>query len=155
DIVAGAFWLARSVEYFPPGTVHVAVVDPGVGSERAALLVVARRQFFVGPDNGLLSSLAATPDARIFRIDPAQLGLPPASRTFHGRDVFAPIAGRLAAGRLDPEASGPRVRPKVADPVPKPVYRDGLLCGEVVVTDRFGNALTNLEAGSVSNARAV
>jgi S-adenosylmethionine hydrolase len=155
DVSAAAFWLVRSYRYFPAGTVHLAVVDPGVGSERAALLVLADGHAFVGPDNGLLTSLAALPDARTFQLDAAALGLEPLSRTFHGRDLFAPVAGRLAAGRLDPTSLQAPARALAPDPLPRLESANGALLGQVVLIDRFGNALTNIEASYVSNTSAL
>jgi S-adenosylmethionine hydrolase len=151
DVSAAAFWLARSYRYFPAGTVHLAVVDPGVGSERAALAVLADGHAFVGPDNGLLASLAALPGAETFQLDAAALGLEPLSRTFHGRDLFAPVAGRLAAGLLERTSLGAPAHPLVPDPLPRLERLDGALLGQVVLVDRFGNALTNIDASHVSN----
>src|SRR5262245_33229068 len=97
DVPAGAVALAQAASLFPPGTIHVAVVDPGVGGERADILVEAGGSLFIGPDNGVLS-LAARPPRRIYRIEASAFRRDPVSPTFHGRDVFAPTAGRLAAG---------------------------------------------------------
>ena len=97
DVAAGAVALAQAAPLFPPGTIHIAVVDPGVGGERADILVEAGGSLFVGPDNGVLS-LAARPPRRIYRIEASAFRREPVSPTFHGRDVFAPTAGRLAAG---------------------------------------------------------
>ena len=97
DVTAGAVALAQAAPLFPAGTIHVAVVDPGVGGARADLVVEAGGSFFVGPDNGVLS-LAARAPRQIFRIEAAGFRREPVSPTFHGRDVFAPTAGRLAAG---------------------------------------------------------
>lgn len=155
DVRAGAFWLSRSYAYFPTGTVHVAVVDPGVGSDRAALLVLAHGQAFLGPDNGLLASLAAAPGASCRRLDPGALELAPLSRTFHGRDLFAPVAARLAAGALAPAAAGPEARVSVPSLLPAATELGEELHGEVIWVDHFGNALTNLEAARVSKHRAL
>src|SRR4051812_10643813 len=105
DVAVGAFTLAQAARYYPPGTIHVAVVDPGVGGARADIVVAAGGSYFVGPDNGLLSLAAAAP-RRAWRIENAAFRRDPVSPTFHGRDVFAPTAARLAAG-LPPEAAGP------------------------------------------------
>jgi S-adenosyl-L-methionine hydrolase (adenosine-forming) len=100
------FWLARSFEYFPTGTVHVAVVDPGVGTSREIVAVTARGHIFLAPDNGLLAPIVGRhPDANIVRFNATQLarfGVTRPSATFHGRDIFAPIAAELAAGRCTP-----------------------------------------------------
>ena len=149
-VADAAFWLAQAYPWFPDGTVHVAVVDPGVGTSRAALVARSGGHAFVGPDNGLFEVVkrrAASFECR--RIDTELLGLPTPSRTFHGRDVFAPVAGLLAAGSLAFEAVGPRHEPVRTDAVPdaRPVV-DGVE-GEVIVIDRFGNLITNVESTSI------
>jgi S-adenosylmethionine hydrolase len=120
DVRAGAFALLSSVHYFPPGTIHIGVVDPGVGTERLGLVVESGRQIFVGPDNGLLLPAALSlgtpgnpPQAYKIAVSLAGPDLSPgtASNTFQGRDVFAPVAALLAAGQ-SPASIGPRVRPK-------------------------------------------
>ena len=104
------FWLARAFAYFPAGTVHVAVVDPGVGTSRDIIIVSAAEHFFVAPDNGLLAPLVARhPGAGIVRLRPeglARIGVHHASATFHGRDIFAPVSAELAAGRCSPADLG-------------------------------------------------
>jgi S-adenosylmethionine hydrolase len=148
DIRAGAFALLTGCRYFPKGTVHVAVVDPGVGSARRAIAVRTRDYWFVGPDNGVLSWALARETVRsVRRIANARLWLRPVSRTFHGRDVFAPVAAHLARG-----GSFHSVGPELADyaRLPWPALREagGEITGEVLVVDRFGNAITNIpEAG--------
>lgn len=147
DVRAGAFWLAHAFRWFPPGTVHVAIVDPGVGTERAALVVLAHGHAFVGPDNGLLAEATRTdPHARV-------LGLPipeTASTTFHGRDVFAPAGARLASAQLDPTTLA---APGSMKPSPVPhVEEQG---AQVVVVDRFGNLLTNAPGDWLDGARVV
>ena len=105
DIAAGAFALAQAAPLFPPGTVHVAVVDPGVGGERADIVVEAGGSYFVGPDNGLLA-LAARGPRVAHRIEKPEFRRQPVSPTFHGRDVFAQTAGLLARG-THPREAGP------------------------------------------------
>lgn len=149
-VAAGAFWLERSFRYFPAGSVHCAVVDPGVGSARAAVVVAAERHFFVGPDNGLLAEVtlrAAHAETRA--IDVRALGLTPASHTFHGRDVFAVVAGRLAARQLSFDELGPRVHLQVPSPVPGVVSEGNAFIGTVLTSDRFGNLITSLRASEV------
>lgn len=141
DVAEGAFWLERSYGWFPPGTVHVAVVDPGVGTTRAAVAVSAHGHYFVGPDNGILAGVARGGEVR--QIQPAVLSLAPPSRTFHGRDVFAPAAAEIARGRPFEEI-GPLVELAVGRVVPEPVRSEAGLGGAVVSIDRFGNAITNL-----------
>jgi S-adenosylmethionine hydrolase len=147
DIVQGAFWLERSYGWFPTGTVHVAVVDPGVGSDRAALAVRSCGHIFVGPDNGLFGGLIASDSsAEVRAIDLGRLGLPPPSATFHGRDVFAPAAAEIAAWKLAFADVGPEHPAAVGPVVPVPSKRGDRIDGCVVSVDRFGNLITNVDA---------
>lgn len=141
DVARARLTLSRYWKRFPPGTVHVAVVDPGVGTARAAIAVLSEGRYLVGPDNGVLSP-ALSADARAVVLDvPAG-----ASPTFHGRDVFAPAAARLAAGEPI-EILGRLHRPSVVVRTPVPVREaSGMVSGEVIAIDRFGNAITNLDA---------
>ena len=143
NIDAGAFVLEAAAPDFPPGTVHLAVVDPAVGTRRLALAVAARGQWFVGPDNGLLEWALSDPQARVHSLTEEKWMRHPVSRTFHGRDVFAPAAAHLAAG-VPVEAFGPPVARPVRRRWMPPLQRGGRLDGCVVYLDRFGNALTNL-----------
>jgi len=146
-----AFMLEAAAPDFAAGTVHLAVVDPGVGTERRALAVAARGQLFVGPDNGVLEWALAAPGAEVHALTEPRYFREPVSRTFHGRDVFAPVAAALARGERI-LALGPRV----ADPVRlahhSPERRGDVLVGQVVFLDRFGNALTDLTAASLAAA---
>ena len=140
DVDAGRLALARYWRRFPVGTVHVAVVDPGVGTARGALAVGSGGHAFVGPDNGIL-----TPALLSGRAEAVALPVPPAAApTFHGRDVFAPAAAALARG--EPVASlGTPVLEPVVRRTPEPRRLDnGVIAGEVIAIDRFGNAITNL-----------
>jgi hypothetical protein len=152
DVAFGAFWLERSMHWFAPGTVHVAVVDPGVGSARRAIAARADGQLLVGPDNGLLAAALERAGEREVRlIDAARLGLPAPSRTFHGRDVFAPVAAELASGRWQLTDLGDPITDFVASPVPAARSVAGGFGGEVVVVDGFGNLITNLEASLLAD----
>jgi S-adenosylmethionine hydrolase len=145
SIRAGALRLASACWYFPPGTVHLAVVEPGVGGRRRPIAVAVGGPAFVGPDNGLLS-LAAEPDAPGWRgveIANRSLWLPNPSSTFHGRDIFAPAAAHLACGR-DLRELGPPIDRMVQISLPRVVERDGRLSGLVLDVDRFGNLITNV-----------
>lgn len=145
----GAFLLERCFRWFPEGSVFIAVVDPGVGTERGALAVSAHRRFFVGPDNGLLAATASLDaEAQAFVIDPAHLGLVVPSHTFHGRDVFAPVAAEIAAGRLGPHEVGVRALELVPDDRPVSVRRVDRVEGVVVTVDRFGNLITNIDGAA-------
>ena len=146
-----SFVLEAAAGDFPAGTVHLAVVDPGVGTERRALAVKARGHWFVGPDNGLLEWALSDPAAEIHAVTEPRYVRVPVSRTFHARDVFAPVAAHLACG--EPLA---RFGPRVADPVrlerAAPFRADGRLVGRVMFVDHFGNALTNLTEQDLSDA---
>lgn len=136
DIAAAANALADAAPCFPPATVHLAVVDPGVGTARAPVVVVAGGQLFVGPDNGLFDLAAPAPEAA-YAIAQPDAGQGALSATFHGRDLFAPAAARLALGAA-PESAGP------------PVALAGHLAlargNRVVHVDRFGNLVTDIAA---------
>ena len=139
------------LRYFPAGTVHVAVVDPGVGTPRALLVALANEQALLAPDNGLLAPLAIRRKIdRIIRIDLARLvqfGVSDVSATFHGRDVFAPLAAAIASGRCDPVDLGEEVRRLDLSGWPATTPRaDGGIAGVVVAVDRFGNLISNIEA---------
>ena len=153
DVAAGAVALAQAAPLFPPGSIHLAVVDPGVGGERADLLVESGGSIFIGPDNGVLSLAARTP-RKIYWIEAPTFRRDPVSPTFHGRDVFAPTAGRLAAG-ASPSEAGPVV-PKMIDLGAPPVHRhDGAVEGEVIHVDGFGNLITSLPAEALAQSGAV
>jgi S-adenosyl-L-methionine hydrolase (adenosine-forming) len=147
DVAAGAFALAQAASYFPDGTIHVAVVDPGVGGDRRGIILGDGRHLFVGPDNGLLSlacprpTLAHEITSELFRAeDPAP--------TFHGRDVFAVAAARLACGHF-PEHAGPAVTPEGSLAVDGLEITPTRVRGQVVHIDRFGNLITNIPGGTV------
>jgi len=147
----GAFVLEAASADFAPGTVHLAVVDPGVGTDRRALAVRAHDQWFVGPDNGLLEHAIAAPDAEVHALTETRWFRSPVSRTFHGRDVFAPVAAHIACGV--PLASfGPRIGDPVRLPLHTPTPASGGLTGHIVFIDRFGNALTDLTAAAIRSA---
>lgn len=144
DVVAGAYFLAHAWRYFPKASVHVAVVDPGVGSARRILVAEDEGHRFLAPDNGLLGGVLGR-GARVHALDLDRFGLPNRSRTFHGRDVFAPAAAALwrGASLLD---CGPSVDDwgrGVGDPGPDATDPDRIV-GRVLLVDRFGNLLTNV-----------
>jgi S-adenosylmethionine hydrolase len=140
DVDAARLTLARVWRRFPRGTIHVVVVDPGVGSEREALAVESDGRLLVGPDNGVLSPALLNPGARV-----VALAVPPdAAPTFHGRDVFAPAAAALARGR-SVDSLGSPFSSAVVRRTPEPRrIESGHIAGEVILIDRFGNAVTNL-----------
>ncbi len=153
------FWLARSFEYFPAGTVHVAVVDPGVGTSRDIVAVSAHDHVFLAPDNGLLAPIVGRyPEARVVRFNTSQLarlGVSRPSATFHGRDIFAPIAAELAAGRCTPESLGESVPPSTLVPawVDEPTVEPASVSGVIITIDHFGNLISNIDAHLIERFR--
>jgi len=143
DLLAGALLLEACVPRFPPRAVHCAVVDPGVGTARRPLcLVDSEGRRLVGPDNGLFTPFLG-PGARAWLLSDRLLAPPPESATFHGRDLFAPVAAWLADGGA-PERLGPEVEDPVRLPWPEPAYQGAVLRGEVLAGDPFGNLLTSI-----------
>ena len=144
------FWLARAFGFFPPGTVHVAVVDPGVGTSRDIIVATAGGHFFVAPDNGLLAPVASRDlEVQLVRLSPAglaRLGVTHPSATFHGRDIFAPIAAELAAGRCAAAELGEVVDTLVPSWVEEPAVEVRSVTGVVITIDHFGNLITNIDA---------
>jgi S-adenosyl-L-methionine hydrolase (adenosine-forming) len=152
--VEAGFWLAGALRYFPAGTTHVAVVDPGVGTPRALLVALSNEQALLAPDNGLLAPLAARGQIeRVIRIDNTRLvqfGVSDVSATFHGRDIFAPLAAAIASGRCDPADLGDEVDAIDQSGWPTTTPRaDGGVSGVVVAVDRFGNLISNIGAPTV------
>lgn len=144
DVRAGALALEQAQGVFPANTVHLAVVDPGVGTDRRALALAAAGMLWVGPDNGLFTAvLAADPQARAYHITDHSLFRQPLSATFQGRDLFAPVAAHLACGR-DIASLGPVISDPVRLDWPQPREQGGALKGQVLAADRFGNLMTNL-----------
>jgi S-adenosylmethionine hydrolase len=154
DITAGAFVLAESARWFPKGTVFLAVIDPGVGSDRPVIAAEADGRRFIGPDNGLLGlALARAARPRVVRLMNPSLRLPAVSNTFHGRDLLAPAAAALAR-RVPLRHLGPLVDAWQPAPWPHPRSRGGIVEGEIVLIDRFGNAISNI-AATTQRPRAV
>lgn len=146
SIRQAAYTLHAAAPYFSPGTIHLAVVDPGVGSARRAIVIRTARAFLVGPDNGLFTLfLADEPGAECHAITHASYMLPRVSATFHGRDIFAPVAAHLARG-TDIADLGARVTDPVVFPVPELVQQpDGSWRGCVLYADHFGNLITSVD----------
>ncbi|HMV51874.1 MAG TPA: SAM-dependent chlorinase/fluorinase [Blastocatellia bacterium] len=173
DIAAGAFTLGACYQHFPAGTVHVAVVDPGVGSARRAIIVRAGKWLFVGPDNGLFSYVyRCESQVEVFQIERAEYFRHPVSATFHGRDVFAPVAAWLSRG-VQPEAVGQEIQDYVRLEIPQPVKEgfaetDGAdfslsslseqtkvrSTAQIIHIDRFGNCITSLTERELPNPPA-
>ena len=153
DVRMGAFMLASAAPYFPEGTVHVVVVDPGVGTSRRPIIVQTKQGFLVAPDNGVVALAAeAMGIERVHEITSRRLMLPHVSGTFHGRDIFAPAAAHLANG-VEPRAFGPEISDLIKPPFTK-VRRDSdALAGEVLHVDGFGNIITNIRDRDVAHLR--
>jgi hypothetical protein len=158
DIMEGALALGRAAPYFPPGTIHLAVVDPGVGTQRRGIAARIGECFFVGPDNGLCTALLeqSAGEVQAVQLDRPRFWLPEASHSFHGRDFFAPAAAHLANGVTLDELGSPLAQGVVRLTIPQPQPLGGRRSwrGQVMHVDAFGNLATNftrqhvLEAGS-------
>jgi S-adenosylmethionine hydrolase len=145
DVLAGALELAAAYRYFPAGTIFLVVVDPGVGSPRRGIAADTGEFRFVAPDNGVLTAvLDETPAKRIVELSERKYARPTVSRTFEGRDRFAPAAAWLAKG-IDLAALGRAAKTIQRLDLPRPLATDGALAGEVVRVDRFGNLITNID----------
>src|SRR5216684_1357565 len=155
DIEAAAFNLLATYKDFPAGTIHVAVVDPGVGSTRRPILIECGRQFFVGPDNGIFSWICEREEScRALHLTNEKFFRHPVSATFHGRDVFAPVAAALACG-ISLQELGDEVDNLVRlNPLKPIVAGDGRINGRVIHIDRFGNCITNLTRENFSEELA-
>jgi S-adenosylmethionine hydrolase len=152
DVRAAAYLLESAAPYFPQGTIYLAVVDPGVGSERRPLIVTTSRARYVGPDNGLFTRPLGEPGARAWELNRPEFWLPKPSQTFHGRDIFAPAAAHLARGVL-PEAMGrPITDPFRLAPWEPTRVPGGEIRGQVVHVDHFGNLITNIPAAWLAGA---
>lgn len=148
DVIEAALLLDSAYRYFPQETIHLVVVDPGVGSARRPMVAAARGHIFVGPDNGVFSFVLNTepmaPIPPAYAITNKSLFQDRVSRTFHGRDIFAPVAAHLARG-TPIESVGPRILDFVKKPLPKPRPQGDKLVGTVLRIDKFGNIITNLK----------
>ncbi|MFG0328653.1 MAG: S-adenosyl-l-methionine hydroxide adenosyltransferase family protein [Phycisphaerales bacterium] len=144
NVLGGAIAIESSLRYFPEGTIHVGVVDPGVGTERAAVAIETDQSILVGPDNGLFSfALTAQSLKRAVRLTNRQYFRPSVSDTFHGRDVFAPVAAHLANGVALADLGEP-LDDLTTLLAPEPVYAANRIESHVLHVDRFGNLITDL-----------
>jgi hypothetical protein len=155
DVRQGAIALWRAAPFFPPGSVHIAVVDPGVGTDRRPIGARFGNQFFIAPDNGLLTPMledaeAAGDSIQMVCLDQPQYWLPKVSRTFHGRDIFAPCGAHLAAGVALSELGTP-ITEIVRKPLPKPEPTETGYRAHILLADVFGNLTTDLPASWVKN----
>jgi S-adenosylmethionine hydrolase len=143
-ILKASLVVMRYYSYYPAGTVHLVVVDPTVGSERKALIGQVENHYFTGPDNGVFSGVIARhPDSKWWSIDISSLPHPPASATFHGRDIFAPAAALLSVNH-DPDSLGKRIKRPLTLSIPEPADRRDVIEGEIIDIDNFGNLITNI-----------
>src|SRR5258707_11254834 len=149
DLLGAGLALEAALPFFPDGTVHLAVVDPGVGSGRRALAVGVGEHYLVGPDKGVLTPALRRARWTAVELTAPEYRLPEVSRPFHGRDVFAPAAAYLAAG-VPLERLGPVVGDPVLRPIPVSRLEGDVLVGEVLAVDRFGNLLTSIEAARLT-----
>lgn len=148
DIPGAALELAATYKYFPPGTIFVVVVDPGVGTSRRGLAAEAGEWKFIAPDNGVLTGVfEETPPKRVVELTERRYARPTVSRTFEGRDRFAPAAAWIAKG-IQLQALGRAVTDYHLIELPRPKLEDGVLRGRIVRIDRFGNVVTNLDRRS-------
>lgn len=144
DVSAGAFCLKTAYAYFPKGTIHVVVIDPGVGSKRQPLLVKTKDYYFIGPDNGVLSlALDELRVVDIVRLNNATFHLPCVSNTFHGRDIFCAVAAHIANG-TPYRKCGTRVKYYKKIVLPKPHITPSSIYAQIIYIDRFGNLITNI-----------
>lgn len=146
DIVGGWYLLKSHHRYFPAGTVHLAIVDPGVGSKRKIIVVQTQKYIFVAPDNGLLSFIPRREIIAIRSVTNRKYSLGEISPVFHGRDIMAPAAAYLSLG-VDPACLGPSARRMVDLPGVKPARTGKGIVGRVIWVDHFGNLVTNIEPG--------
>lgn len=149
------FWISRAYSYFPRGTIHMAIVDPGVGTERDILLVEHDGHVFIAPDNGLLAPLLdAAPNPNIWQLNLdrlASLNLARPSDTFHGRDIFAPVAAELAAGRLSLTAIGKPVSDWIPGWLDDPEVSANKVTGTIITIDAFGNLISNIDSSLIKD----
>jgi S-adenosylmethionine hydrolase len=148
DILDGALSLANAYSFFPPRTIHVIIVDPGVGTERRPILVSGEKHFFVAPDNGVLSPIYEREACTVRHVTAEHYFLNPISPTFHGRDIFAPTAGWLSKA-YQTEAFGEVITDFVRFAMPKAKSTEQAVKGVVLHVDAFGNLMTNLTAEEI------
>ena len=151
DVLDGALSIANAYRYFPARTIHVVIVDPGVGTDRRPLLVSGEKQYFIAPDNGVLSMIFARESCLVRHITSEHYFLNPVSPTFHGRDIFVPTAAWLSKA-FQTEAFGEEITDPVRFTMPKPKSAGQVVKGVVLRVDAFGNLMTNLRTEDVPAA---
>ena len=151
NILAADYSLNNSYKFFPKGTIHLVVVDPGVGSERSSILVATENYFFVGPDNGVFTSIYENNNSyQVYSLENRKYFLEHISSTFHGRDIFAPVAAHLSLG-INPEVFGKELHKPFIMQIPKPKVNTGIILGEIIYVDRFGNLISNITSNLLNN----
>ena len=146
DVIQAAYQWKAAYSFFPPGSIQIGVVDPGVGGERKGILAVSDSYFYIAPDNGILTLVEEKdPFKAVYELKNTDLQLAKVSSTFHGRDIFAPAAGHLSCG-VQPGDFGPPVEEILRLDLPRPHVGDTLQ-GHIIEVDRFGNLFTNIEGG--------
>ena len=150
------FWLSRSYSYFPAGTVHIAIVDPGVGTEREILLALKDGHLFMAPDNGLLASVVDSADrvCKLRHNGLSRFGVDSPSLTFHGRDIFAPLAAELAAGRITIDDIADDTKDWTPGWLDDPEVHGDRVAGIVVTVDAFGNLISNIDVSLIEGMTA-
>ncbi len=153
-IIQAAYVIASSYHYFPPGTVHIIVVDPGVGSNRAIIALEKNDHVFLAPDNGVLTLILKDDHiGAVIRVENSDFFLNPVSRTFHGRDIFAPVGAHISKGlnikKLGPPLSRDKIK-QIDIPVPKILSKYAVM-GNIISIDRFGNLITNISLHDIEN----
>ena len=153
DVYAGAFLLNSAYHYFPPGTIHMGVIDPGVGSARRAIAVETERYYFVAPDNGLLSYVLCNETVRCaVNLTNPKYFLPQVSNTFHGRDIFAPVAAHLSRG-VSLNSFGEQITNISKISISTPNTSESEIVGQIIYIDRFGNLITNISQELFASVR--
>jgi len=154
NVVEANYILTRSIPYFPPNTIHIFVVDPGVGTDRRPMAAIIGDQAFIGPDNGALTGLIETArdtgkPCRFFHLDRPKYWLPVVSHIFHGRDIFSPAAAHLSAG-VPVEVLGTEFFDPILIERPKPDHTKGKIVGEIIYIDHFGSLVSNIDQKDVA-----
>ncbi len=153
NVFEAAQTLSMSYSYFPQTSIHVAVVDPGVGGKRRPILVAADSHYFIGPDNGIFTPMIAKAGnlyLKVFHITASHYFLPMSGSTFHGRDIFAPVAAWLSKG-VESHQFGHEIDDYITIPFPVPDISEGTISGEVVSIDSFGNVITNITRDNMTS----
>lgn len=149
------FWIARSYQYFPTGSIHIAIVDPGVGTQREIIIAEYDGHIFMAPDNGLLTPILGKSDTVYHLVynNLQTLGLPTPSATFHGRDIFAPVAAKIAAGHIAPASIGKITTQWTSAWIDTPKVNAAQVSGIIITIDAFGNLISNIDANLIASFR--